>query len=425
MEEYGDGVPGQMAVIVLLKGIEMRPLRIVLAALLFAAAGPLAATPASAAADTAPPTLGDITISPDTVDVAGLDLIPVTVAVRLRDESGVVQSGEVGGGMTPFVGLQRVSGGSGHNLAGGELALTSGTVQDGIWSVTIQVPSTWDGRWEVNHVVADDAVAKRLDVDPRTAGQTVTLDVTGTHQPAVSMQFSPDPLVGDGPLTVKGRFYFKDTNRGIPNQPIFFGADNLCVEYDATPNGRTAADGTFSKTYPKGDGFLRCVGILRPSNSAFQPAFIVVTSGHPRVRPAVTATASRTSVTAGTKITISGTALPFGVAGTVRLQQLRNSSWRTLGSTQVDDRGRYTFDVRPQTAGANRYRVISPGSEEDLTGVSPTLVVTVGSSGGGGGDDETLPITGPAPLPMAGGAGILLLVGAGLLLFGRRRRIAA
>lgn len=327
---------GWLATTGFLKGIEMRPLRIALAVLLFAAVSPLTASPASAAADTAPPVLADVTISPDTVQVAGVDLVPVTVRVRMTDESGVIESGEMGGGTLPALTLQRVSG-SGQSLEGAALKLSSGTAQDGVWSATIHVPSTWDGRWEVSQIRADDAAGNQLSIDPREAGKVAAVDVTGTHQPAVTMQFTPDPLVGDGPLTVQGRFYFKDTDKGIPNQPIFFGADNICVEYGAEPNGTTRADGTFSKTYPKGDAFLRCVGILRPASSAFQPAFIVVTSGHPRVKPAVTATASRTSVTAGTKVTISGTVMPYGVSTTVQVQQLRNSSWRTLGSAQVGD----------------------------------------------------------------------------------------
>lgn len=414
----------------------MRWLRIAVTAFLFAAGGAVAAAPAAVAAvDKAPPVLQGITVSPDAVSVAGIDLVPVTVTAHLTDESGVEVVSEVGGGRAPYIALKRVAGGD-PATQGAELSLASGTPQDGMWSATIQVPSTWDGQWEVSQLVALDSAFNRLDVDPPDTPAT-KLDVTGTHMPAVTMRFAPDPLVGDGPLTVEGRFYYEDSGEGIPNQPIFFGHDNLCVEYSATPNGTTNADGTFSKVYPKGDGYLQCVGILRPSNVADTPAFIVVASRHPRVKPVVTATASKTTVRTGTKVTFTGTVVPEGYS--VNLQQLRNSAWRTVDSAVVNDRGGFTLDATPKAVGTYHYRVIVPSDDPELVGVSETIVVQVTAPGatspagagpqpGGGsnpGGSGGLPITGPAVAPMVGGAAALLLVGAGLMLAGRRRRAPA
>ena len=421
------------------KGIHMRWLRIAVTAFLFAAGGAIAAAPAAlAAADQSPPVLKGITVSPDAVSVAGLELVPVTVTAHLTDESGVEVAYDMGGGRLPYVALKRVAGGDPSTQAA-ELSLTSGTPQDGMWSATIQVPSTWDGQWEVSQLVAQDSAFNRLDVDPPDT-PTSKLDVTGTHLPAVTMRFSPDPLVGDGPLTVEGRFYYEDTGAGIPNQPIFFGHDNLCVEYSATPNGTTNADGTFAKVYPKGDGYLQCVGILRPSNVSNTPAFIVAASGHPRVKPLVTATASKTTVRTATKVTFTGTVAPAALS--VNLQQLRNSNWRTVDSALVNDSGGFTLGVTPKAVGTYRYRVIVPNDDPELVGVSETVVVQVtvpvattpagagphegtghqaagGSNSGGSG---SLPITGPSVAPMVGGGAALLLAGTGLMLVGRRRR---
>lgn len=403
----------------------MRWLRIAVSAFVFAAGGTVVAAPAAvAAADTAPPVLEGITVSPDAVSVAGLDLVPVTVTAHLTDETGVEVASEIGGGNMPFVALKRVAGGD-PSTQFAELSLTSGTPQDGRWSATIRVPSTWDGQWEVSQVVAVDPAFNKLDVDPPETPDN-TLDVTGTHLPAVTMRFVPDPLVGDGPLTVEGRFYYEDTGEGIPNQPIFFGHDNLCVEYSAEPNGTTNADGAFSKVYPKGDGYLQCVGILRPSNVAITPAFIVVASRHPRVKPVVTATASSTTVVTGTKVTFTGTVVPGGY--NVELQELRNSTWRKIDSALINDRGAFTLDITPKAVGTHRYRVIVPNDDPELVGVSETIVVRVTAPGAGGqpgagagGSDGGLPITGPAVGPMVGTAAALLLAGVGLMLIGRRR----
>ncbi|WBB78937.1 hypothetical protein O7606_22510 [Micromonospora sp. WMMD882] len=408
-----------------MKGSPMLRLRILLTASLCAAVGAigaptaLAAPVARAAADTAPPVIADLTVTPDDVGVSGVDLVPVTVAVRLTDESGVIEAGEMDGVATPLLGLRRVEGGERNE--GVELKLTSGTAKDGVWSATVHVPSTWDGRWEVGQVIAEDSARNRLEVDPRDAGTTVSLEVTGAHQPAVTMELTPDPLVGDGPLTVKGRFYDKDTGKGLPNQPIFFGHDNVCVEQPGTPNGVTAADGTFSRVYPVGDIYLRCVGILRPTNIGIVPAYIVVTSAHPRFRPTITASADRTTVQPGTKVTFTGTVKPSGLS-TVELQQLKDGKWQKVTSGQLDDRSRFTLTVTPKATGEHSYRVARPSDDPELVGASKTIVVRVTTSGGDGGGDGELPITGPATLPMVGGALALIAVGTGLTLLGRRRR---
>ncbi|MFI5832607.1 hypothetical protein ACIA5A_02895 [Micromonospora sp. NPDC051300] len=401
----------------------MRWWRTAAATLLLLPGGIVVGAPAaSAAADQAPPVLVGITVSPDAVSVSGVDLVPVTVSAHLTDETGVERSGEMDGSNLPAVTLQRAGGGE-DSTQGVELALTSGTPQDGTWSATVQVPSTWDGEWRVSRLVAVDGASNRLDVAPSTDSK---LTVTGTHKPAVTMRFVPDPLVGDGPLTVEGRFYYQDTGKGIGDQPIYFGQDNLCVEYPSPPNGTTRADGTFSRVYPKGLGVLHCVGILRPSNVSIAPSFIVGTGNFPRVRPAVTIKASSTTVAPGKKVTFTGAVKPAGSSGyRVELQQLRDGTWRKVTGASIDVT--YTLSTRPTTPGSVRYRVVTLNDDPALMGVSETVTVRVVAGGatppgaGSGGGSGTLPITGPAVPSLVGGAAALLFVGAGLMLLARRR----
>ncbi|MER7994563.1 hypothetical protein [Micromonospora chalcea] len=396
-----------------------------------AAPSPTATPSRAAAADRTPPVLVDVTVSPDAVSVSGLDLVPVTVSAHLTDDTGVVEASEMDGGSLPYVGLRLVGT---DRTDGAELSLTAGTPQDGTWSATIHVPSTWNGTWEVNHLVATDAAWNRLDVDPSASADT-RLEVTGTHRPAVTMRLTPDPLVGDGPLTVAGRFYYEDTGEGIGNQPIFFGTDNLCVEYHSEPNGTTKADGTFSRTYPKGDSYLKCVGITRPSNSRVAPSYIVVTADHPRVKPTVTAKANRTTVTPGTTVTITGEVKP-DAGWNIELQQLQGRTWRKVAADLTSgDRGAYRIPITPKTPGTLRYRVVVPSEDPATVGVSEVVTVRVSTPGGepspgggggggtvGGGGTGGLPITGPATAPLVAGGGALLIVGAGLMLLARRRR---
>ncbi|HEU5108793.1 MAG TPA: hypothetical protein VFT95_09570 [Micromonosporaceae bacterium] len=376
------------------------------------------AAPPALAADEAAPVLTELTLSTDAVSVAGVELVPVTVSVRLTDETGVEVQSIVGDVSTPGIRFERE--GAGPDRAEyAELTLTSGTPQDGVWSAVVQVPSTWDGHWETSNVTAWDAAQNKLEVDPRTLGLGATLDVTGTHQPAVTMRFVPDPLIGDGPLTVRGRVYDSETGEGLARQPIYFGYDNTCIELGGGSNGTTAADGTYSRTYRRVDLVLQCVGISRPSNISIANSYIVVASDYPRIRPAITITADRTAVRPGTKVTISGVVRPS--MHSVQLQQL-GRAWRTVGSALPDQQGRFSFAVTPRADGLQRYRVVVPNEDPDLVGVSNVIQVRVGSSGqGGGGGGEGLPITGSAAAPLAGGALVLILAGVVLMRLGRRR----
>ncbi|MBQ1058937.1 hypothetical protein [Micromonospora sp. C32] len=375
--------------------------------------------------------LVDVTVSPDAVSVAGVDLVPVTVSAHLTDDTGVIRASEMANGNMPYVGLRLVGT---DRTDGAELSLTAGTPQDGTWSATIHVPSTWNGTWEVHHLVATDAAWNRLDVDPSASADT-RLKVTGTHRPAVTMRFTPNPLVGDGPLTVAGRFYYEDTGEGIANQPIFFGTDNLCVEYHSEPNGTTKADGTFSRTYPKGDRYLKCVGIIRPSPSEISPRYIVVAADHPRVKPTVTAKANRTTVRPGTTVTFTGVVKPDDSID-IELQQLQGRTWRKVAAGWAHgDNNAYRIAIVLKTPGTFRYRVVVPNGDPALVGVSEVVTVRVAapssepSPGGGGGGGTVggggtggLPITGPATAPLVAGGTALLVVGAALMLLARRRR---
>ncbi|HEU5108675.1 MAG TPA: hypothetical protein VFT95_08975 [Micromonosporaceae bacterium] len=239
---------------------------------------------AASAADTAAPELVDVSLSRARVAVSGVRLVPVTLRVHLTDESGVqhVLSPE-GFVNSPLARIERISGGE-PRVVGAELALTSGTSTDGVWSAVIQVPSTWRGVWAVTYVTAWDVAFNNVEVDPRAVGMERRLRVRGSHLPAMTMRFVPEPVPAGVPVTMKGRFYYRDTGAPIRNQPIFISFDNMCIEHAPVPNGRTDRNGRYSVTIsPERAVGLQCVGILRPSNMSFYPDFIVVKAGAPRM----------------------------------------------------------------------------------------------------------------------------------------------
>jgi hypothetical protein len=377
----------------------------------------LGGAPASAAADTAPPTVDTVTVSPDDVSVSGLDTVPVTFSVHLTDQTGVEPTFTMEQMRSPWIELKK--GTTGFAV---EVSLSSGTVQDGVWSATQRVPSTWNGTWQVDKVVAYDSVGNRADVAPASP---VALTVHGSHIPAIEMTFVPDPVTDGAPLTVRGRLYDTDTRAGIGSTAITFGFDNTCVENIGGARETTGADGTFSHLYPTGDQWLHCAGIPLPTPNSTGPTWLVVNSAFPRIRPVVTIRASAAAVAPGAKFTVSGTVslTPDAIA----LQIREGSRWRTIRSVKpgpVKDSYPYRFTVTaPDTGGTREYRVVAPHNADPAQmGVSPVVTVRVGAASGGSGG---LPITGPATGAITAVAAGLLFAGLVLVRVTRRRRFVA
>ena len=135
---------------------------------------------AAAAADTAPPQLGRVTFSRAAVNVSGLNVVPVTVSVRLSDPSGI---SEIPQAMTPSPHLTLGPVPGSRSQLHPVLTRTSGSSTDGVWSATVGVPSTWNGVVRVTSVGATDGAGNVLYAD-RTGTRTPALRVRGTHRPA-------------------------------------------------------------------------------------------------------------------------------------------------------------------------------------------------------------------------------------------------
>lgn len=358
-------------------------------------------------ADSSPPAVEVITISPDAVAVAGLDLVPVTVNVRLTDADGVVNGGGTAGDAEwPYLVLRKVGGSQEEGM---ELQRTSGTAQDGVWSAVIQVPSTWDGQWETKLVRAADDAQNMLDSDlPGTIRKTLT--VTGTHLPRVTVEFEPEVSSGNDPVTFKGRFFYSDTGEGIGNQPIYLGFDNLCAEGSEPPNATTAADGTFSGRQ-LGGPFLHCAAILRPSNIASTFATIVAAFAFPAIKPEITIEASRSSAPVGSKITLSGSVEP-AVDYRVEIQELRNGAWRGIGGVTASN-GRYSFRVVLVSEGHHRYRAFIAETADGPASASREVLVAAVPG---------LPVTGTPLAPLVASAIGLTIAGIAAVVATRRRR---
>jgi hypothetical protein len=353
-----------------------RPALAVLTTLAGLVVGGVGAGAPAAAADADPPRVVGVSFSRTSVAVSGLNVVPVTVAVRLTDESGVPA---IDGypDRYPFIYLRRVSGGEATVPA--VLSRTSGTPRDGTWSATVNVPAIWDGRWQVSLVVAYDTENNRLEVDPRTLRFSPTLAVTGTSPPAVTLGFQPDPVVGNGGVAVTGRAYFPGTGAGIPHKPLSTGVDNTCAEGVPFNDIVTNSRGYYRKYFSSAlSAPVVCVRLLGPTSSGQGPTFLAAAVGRPRIRYVVEAWPVRTPVPVGTRVAISGRVFPRATGQFVELQHWVAGTWRTVGRVRVHVSGRYTVLAIPRSPGNHRYRVYKRGNNGApifLGAVSPTLVL--------------------------------------------------
>jgi hypothetical protein len=94
------------------------------------------------------------------------------------------------------------------------------------------------------------------------------------------------------------------------------------------------------------------------------------------VRPVISLGSAHHTYGRGRTATLSGTLSPHLVS-TIRLQHYSGGAWHTVASTRSASTGRYTFPVRLSSAGHPAYRVERSGDSLLVTGVSPTLHLTV------------------------------------------------
>lgn len=334
-------------------------------------------------------TLVDVQLSRTAVRVSGLGTVRLTVSVHLTDPQGVVESinPEIPHPL-PAVTLTRVSRartGGAPTHASLDLDLTSGTPQDGVWTATTLVPSTYDGTWQVTDVqtgVGD----QDLDVDPRDIGIVRTLTVKGTHRPALTTYTDPAAVrAGRGPVAVKGRVVDADTGRPIRGVRLTLGSHDAdgCGAFgyggDAWTSTDTRGRFTFHARGENG-GFCVISAFGRPHQllDPYKDTTLLFARAIPDILPVVTAAADRSRVHVGETVPVRGHAAPADYMYTTRvvLQRLVGRHWRQVGTARIRSSGRYTLQATPRRHGVNRYRVVTVAVPRVRQGVSPTVSIT-------------------------------------------------
>lgn len=228
-----------------------------------------AARPALVSTDKSPPQVRDVKFSRASVAVRGLAVVPVRVSMRVTDPSGV-RDNPHDMNPSPQLVLGPVPGH--QSKLRPVLTRTSGTATDGIWSATVNVPSTWNGTVRIVSVGAMDKAGNELST-ALSGARSPRLRVRGTHRPALTFQYS---MLAGGGFRIHGQASFTDTGRPLSRQKLATALDSGC-DFDggARNNIVTDARGNYEKRFRDGGaGDAGCVALIGAAARNQRPAIL-------------------------------------------------------------------------------------------------------------------------------------------------------
>lgn len=316
-------------------------------------------------------TVSDLTLSTSAVTVDGFAVAPVMVEFTLTggpvDATGVVLLRTT---TTWDVNAPR------HLPA--RVTRVDGTVGNGTYRGTLQVPSTAHGGWRVSSVGFGNDGGYPQDptpaIDLREQGlPDVLLDVSGTHRP----RFRFDRTVPKYPsttVTLRGTLTDSDTGRPLKGRRVSFGIDSQCTEDGLAGTRTTGASGRATYTERLDRPRMLCAWAPLPGSTRQGQSYARSDNGTwATFGLGLTVTVTTPTVRVGRSTTVKGSLLtpyPSAIPGRsetaghiVRLQRLVGRTWRTVNSAQVRITGRYTLTATPPRRGRHAYRVWFPSPD--------------------------------------------------------------
>ncbi|MEV8377369.1 hypothetical protein AB0P21_31810 [Kribbella sp. NPDC056861] len=334
-------------------------------ALVAALAVIMVAPPAQAAPDPNL-TVTSVTLGRTAVAVSGLNTVAVPVRVKAAYNSTTAPS------TTLVVVLQRTAG-SGQllTMATTDLELSSGTVQNGEWLGTLDVPSTANGTFKVSGV-RTGPYWRPGPSDP-TPFDGPSLAVTGVHLPKITAQVIPRTVPFGSGFTVRAAVTDSATGKPYGTKiPLRFVATTAwCRQMDLTAFDLTDTAGIAQKAYQ--GGLADVPNCVRLRNGAFDKLTLTLTPARPGI---VAATPAATSARVGAIVDVNGSVRGAPAGCGVTLQRLYGASqWRGVSASSVRTSGRFTLKAQPPYVGNLAYRVSFPTCGRFQAGLSATFAI--------------------------------------------------
>jgi hypothetical protein len=211
--------------------------------------------------------------------------------------------------------------------------------------------------------VTSDFYSRLADYGREIAPAATTVSVKApkatAHGRTVSVRVSTDSRVGAA-KGAEATLYFQPLAGSTARAKV----DSITLDSDGKGVFKVPAESSGSWTVAVAGSWSRAAAESDPAAT--------------RVRYAVTAKASETSVAAGTPVTITGTVSP-GVEGLTVTVQRRSSAgaWREVGTATTTSGGSVSVTVKPTVAGEASYRLVVPASEALAQGASARIALTV------------------------------------------------
>ncbi|MDQ1699062.1 MAG: hypothetical protein QOG34_925 [Frankiaceae bacterium] len=312
------------------------------------------------AADTTPPQVLDLKITPSTLHLDGLAYTKVVVSVHLQDDSGICAGASNSdcnvdvdnmaafyGYPTPLVWLKAPVPAPGTFLetSFNGMRLTSGTATDGWWSMTRIATGLWNGTLPAIRIAAFDTAGNKTDIDPRNTAFARSLTVSVTNQPHISYGTVPSVLpYGANSFTVKGRASLLGSGAPLGNRTLLLCQDTGCG-IEGSFGGvavRTNANGYYSVTTTRqalGLMLFKALGSsggnAYPTTFYSNPLYASRSVAVPRSAHFLTlkTISPSTTVTAGSPVTLKGTTSMFYDTSTplawrsISVQRLVSGTW--------------------------------------------------------------------------------------------------
>lgn len=327
----------------------------------------LVAVPAAQAAEPKL-TVTSVTLGRSTVAVSGLN----TVAVPVRVKGGLDSTDPAHANTSLVVYLFRTSG-TQHptDMIVTDLQRVAGTVQNGEWLGTLDVPSTANGTFKVISVqVGPYKVDPPSPVPVAVDGPTLT--VAGYNLPRITASVIPRVVPFGSGFTVRAAVTDSATGKPYGTRiPLRFAATEAWCRQPLYPGTYTDTAGIAQTSYA---GSLADVpNCIRLRNGAFDKLILTLIPARPGI---VAATPAVTSARVGTVVDVNGSVLGPPVACPIFLQRLYGATqWRGVSQGAVRASGRFTVKAQPPYVGNVIYRAYFPTCGRYQTGVSKSFVI--------------------------------------------------
>jgi hypothetical protein len=314
-------------------------------------------------------TVTAVTLGRTAVAVSGLNRVAVPVTIKAGYNSDDPSDADT----LLNVFLKRTGGvGAVRLMVAGHLTRTAGTLKNGTWTGTVEMPSTANGTFKVFGVIpgftldgSDGSMTSETPFD----GPSIT--VTGLHQPKLGVSVIPRVVPFGSAYQVKAAIYDSATSRPYGSRILLQVVyDNLCAEYNGS-TGYTDKAGILITAFPA--SAAEWVNCVRVRGKFFDTLGI----GFSPLRPGIVgATPSKTSAKVGTIVPVNGSVAGAPSNCPVVLQRLYGASqWRGVSQDLVRQSGRFTVLAQPPYAGNVIYRVYFAACYQYQIGISKSFVI--------------------------------------------------